>query len=176
MPDDAKIIIREDEEELKDALSSGRILPNDKFCNRSLLELAFGWPRGVQILLYLGADACQELREITTKGEGCHHSAMLLLKAGCLFGLDTINASERCNDGGKRRSLLINELAARRQRLWALAQASVPLDQLPALNDGTLLDVHAQDVCAALVAQRKRIPPSLQVGINDCGRSVYHTL
>lgn len=136
-------------------------MPNARLCDFSLLELAFGWPKGVHILLELGADACQELRELTTKGNEYHESAMLLLKAGCLFSLKDIDASDSCDDYGKRRILLIHELADRRRRLWALAQAFVSMDQLPAMKDETLLDTHACSVFAALAIQKGNNFPSL---------------
>ncbi|OKO94353.1 hypothetical protein PENSUB_11620 [Penicillium subrubescens] len=101
---------------------------------------------------------------------------MLLLKAECLFSLDDINASDSCNDFGKRRSIFINELANRRRRLWALAQASVPVDQLPVIKDGTLLNAYAGLVLDALVTHKKNAFPSLQVGVDNRGRSVYHFL
>ncbi|KAJ5530845.1 hypothetical protein N7527_004238 [Penicillium freii] len=69
--------------------------------------------------------------------------------------VDFVN-NEECNDGGKRSSLLVDHLAARRRRLCTLAESSLPLDQIPPL------DGPPANICRALAAHGIDVPIALR--------------
>ncbi|KAK4861551.1 hypothetical protein LT330_003586 [Penicillium expansum] len=189
IPDIVRIIFQGSEDQLRDALKSGKASPSDIINGESLIEYAFGWPKGIQILLEAGA-----ARSPTRSGESCiryvednneedtYHSVKLLIEAGWPFDWDDIHHCEHHRGGGKIKSLLINELAARRKNLWHLAQSCLPAGQLPKLisdnkNTGTttIFDIHSAEIYSRLVKQGVSIDPSLQFGFREkVHESVYH--
>ncbi|KAL2706187.1 hypothetical protein AAEP93_001437 [Penicillium crustosum] len=166
----AKAIIRESEKELREALTSGNS-PNDRIGFLSPLELAFGWPKGTQILLQLGANPHSHFPSLAVaEGEEYHVSAALVLEAGCVIEVVDFVRNELCNDGGKTYSLLVDHLAARRRRLCTLAESSLPLDQIPSL-DGPPANIYG-----ALAAKGIDVPIALRFGANSLGSmGVYQT-
>ncbi|KAJ5592668.1 hypothetical protein N7537_009572 [Penicillium hordei] len=166
----AKAIIRESEKELREALASGNS-PNDMIGVLSALELAFGWPKGIQILLQSGANPhCHFPSLALAEGEQYHASAALLLEAGCVIKVVDFVNNEQCNDGGKRRSLLVDHLAARRRRLCMLAESSLPLDQIPPL------DGPPANICGALAAHGINVPIALHFEADSLGSTaIYKT-
>lgn len=103
--------------------------------------------------------------------DGYYESSKLLISAGWqwydLGYWDLMGCQSK-----KLRSLFINDLVAQRRTLWRQAQQFLPTDELPILEEGSVLDVDASRVYAALVAQGRRIDPRL--GPNRHGISVYH--
>ena len=177
MPDIIKVILRESGQELRDALNSGRVSSNDKFGPHSLLEITIGWPEGIKILLEAGADASQiplnRPGEISiAESEDNYHSTKLLLQSGCKLGIQDI---ARCKSR-RVRSLLIQELAARRERLWKLAQLYLSSDAISQFGhyNHTILDLQTSRVYAALIAQGRPMDPSLKPSNINLDRSVYH--
>ncbi|KAJ5520298.1 hypothetical protein N7463_000751 [Penicillium fimorum] len=170
-PEIAKATIQQSEERLKDALESGQDTPNDKIGNTCPLELAFRWPKGIKILLQSGANPQLHISLlIIAEGEKYHASAALLLEAGYKIQMMDLIDSEKCNDGGRRYSLLINELAARRRRLCTLAESSLPLDQMPPLGGSTT------NICRALTVHGIDIPITLPFVISSMGSTeIYQT-
>lgn len=166
----AKAIIRESEKELREALTSGNS-PNDRIGFLSPLELAFGWPNGIQILLQSGANPHNRFPPLAVAEEEQYHaSAALLLEAGCVIEVEDFVNNERCNDGGKRYSLLVDHLAARRRRLCTLAESSLPLDQIPPL------DGPPENICGALAAHGIDVPIELRFGADSLGSmAIYQT-
>lgn len=159
----AKAIIRESEKELREALASGNS-PNDRIGALSPLELAFGWPKGIQILLQSGANPhCHFPSLAVDEGEQYHASATLLLEAGCVIKVVDFVNNEQCNDGGKRYSLLVDHLAARRRRLCKLAESSLPSDQIPPL------DGPPANICGALAAHGIDVPITLRFEAESLG-------
>ncbi|KGO77406.1 hypothetical protein PITC_047790 [Penicillium italicum] len=166
-----KAIIQESEEGLREALESGRAPPDDRIGILSPLELAFGWPKGIQILLQSGENPhCHFPLLAMADGVEHHASAALLLEAGCVIEIADLVSSEQCNDGGKRYSLLVDHLAARRRRFCTMAESSLPPDQMPPL------DGPATTVCAALAAHGINIPIELDFATDDHGSTaIYQT-
>ncbi|KXG49146.1 uncharacterized protein PGRI_030160 [Penicillium griseofulvum] len=154
----------------------------------TLLDYAFGWPKGIQILLEAGADTSARTWRIPyaedNNNEDTYHSVKLLIEAG--FSCNWFDI-ERCQDDGseKIKSLLINDLVARQQRLWLLAQSCLPAGQLPNLismdektGKITILDVHTAEIYARLVKKGISIGTIRQCGNfqnwNNFG-SVHHS-
>ncbi|KAJ5967624.1 hypothetical protein N7501_003872 [Penicillium viridicatum] len=166
----AKAIILESEKELGEALASGNS-PNDRIGSLSPLELAFGWPKGIQILLQSGANPhCYFRSLVVAEGEQYHASATLLLEAGCVIKVVDFVINEQCNDGGKISSLLADHLAARRRKLCTLAESSLPLDQIPPL------DGPPANICRALTAHGIDVPIALRFEAGSLGSmSIYQT-
>lgn len=166
----AKAIIRESEKELREALTSGNS-PNDRIGFFSPLELAFGWPNGIQILLQSGANPHNRFPPLAVAEEEQYHaSAALLLEAGCVIKVDDFVRNEECNDGGKTYSLLVDHLAARRRRLCTLAESSLPLDQIPPL------DGPPANICRALATHGIDVPIELRFESDSLGSmTIYQT-
>lgn len=166
----AKAIIRESEKELREALASGNS-PNDRISTLSPLKLAFGWPKGIQILLQSGANPhCHFPSLAVAEGEQYHASAALLLEAGCVIEVGDFVKNEQCNDGDKRYSLLVDHFAARRRRLCTLAESSLPLDQIPPL------DGPPANICGALAAHGIDVPIALRFEADSLGSmAIYQT-
>lgn len=185
----ARIILQESENELRDALNSEIASPNDKIDDTSsLIDYAFGWPKGIRILLEAGA--AQSARDVTlpyfedNDNEDTYHSVKLLLEAGWSFTWYDIHQFQTPNGSSKIKSLLINELVARYKRLWHLAQSCLPASQAPELisNDEktgkiTILNIHTAEIHVRLKEQGISIDPNISDGysIDDPGyESVYH--
>lgn len=166
----AKAIILESEKELKEALASGNS-PNDRINATRPLEFAFGWPKGLQILLQSGANPQFHFPALAmAEGEQYHASAALLLEAGCVIKVVDFVNNEQCNDGGKRYSLLIDHLAARRRRLCTLAESSLPSDQIPPLGGPPA------NICTALAAHGIYVPIPLRFETDLPGSTaIYQT-
>jgi hypothetical protein len=174
IPDVARIIFQESEEKLLLGLKSGRILANDEVCGCPLLQLAFGWPKGMKILLNAGATVggkplisfwgCPSpLTEENIDFDGFYYSNKLLLEVGCVLNITETRAASP-----KLLSLFVHEIANRRRRLWKLAQSCLPQYELHDLNipETTVPDRHASSICAALAAHGKIVDPSLLVKKN----------
>ncbi|KAJ5370920.1 uncharacterized protein N7496_007012 [Penicillium cataractarum] len=183
VPEIVKIIFQESEQKLLSGLQSGLILPNDKFCGRSLLHIAFGWPGGMKILLDAGATigggtlisfwGCpSSVTEENIEFDGFYYSNKLLLERGC--GLKVTDLYIAASP--KLLSLFGNELAKRRWRLWKLAESCLPEDELPVLDapETAVSDMNAARICAALTARDKIVDPPLMVKSSYV--SVYHDM
>lgn len=181
MPEVARILFQESEEELKIGLDSGRFTVKDRVCGCSLLQLAFGWSKGIQILLEAGATVSggslisfwgcpSPLREWDFEFSGFFHSTKLLLDAGCGLTIPILQAPR----SGKLLSLFANVLAGRQKRLGKLAQSCLPQKELQALglHEGIVLDLHASRICEMIAARGKVIDRSLLVQHQDA--SIYH--
>ena len=181
VPKTARILLQESEEELVTGLKSGSIDPHEKVCGSSLLRLAFGWPKGIQILLEAGAHVGRDslisfwgspspLVESDVEFDAFFHSTRLLLEAGCLLRLSTV----RVPRSGRLQSLFINVFANRRKRLGRIARSCLPLDALEELDirEGAVVDLHASRVCELLAARGTSAEWSLWVDEKDA--SVYH--
>lgn len=180
-PDIGKIILRESEEELRRALRSGLAQPDDKIKNKPLLELAIGWPIGVQILLEFGVDAsafCLKSAPYSVdeteddQSEAYCDSITLLLEAGCKFDVfDIFHCKTKTV-----RLLLIQELARRRRKLWELAQSCLPAKSLgeSCTRKDAIIDSQAFKLQAQLLIHGWEIHPSLRVHRQDESLSVYH--
>jgi hypothetical protein len=180
-PSIGKIILRESEEELRKALRSGLAHPDDKVKDRTLLELAIGWPIGVQMLLEFGADACAiylgsaPYSVADTEDGKCEaycDSIKPLLEAGCNFDVFDIF----CCRSKTVRLLLIQELAKRRRQLWELAQACLPARSLGGFctRKDAIVDSQAFELQAQLLIRGWEIHQSLRVHQQDESLSVYH--
>ncbi|KAJ5805276.1 hypothetical protein N7474_011163 [Penicillium riverlandense] len=180
IPDVAKCIIEESEEGLLHVLRSGRASANDVIGKTTLLKLAIGWSKGVQILLVAGSDVddCSHISPLTLAIRGGYYeSAKILLQAGCPLSLVDISQSESASGWNETTSLLISELASRRRRLLKLAQAYLSQETLARIgvdNDSSVPDMTASRIYETLVAQDARIDSALQV--SGPPRSVYHHL
>lgn len=183
LPNIARIILQESENELRDALNSETASPNDKIDGTSsLIDYAFGWPKGIRILLDAGATpSCKNATFPyfeDNDNEETYHSVKLLLEAGCSFYWYDIFQCQAPENSNKIKSLLINEMVVRHKRLWHLAQSCLPADQLPKLisNDEktgkiTIFDIHTAEILARLREQGISIG-HLDVLIHF--NSVYH--
>lgn len=157
---------------------------NDRVGECSLLDLAFGWPRGIQILLRAGADAhAYKIKFVEdTESGSIYQSAKLLLQAGCGFDFYHIRRCDEIENGDAMRSLLIHELVARLKGLWDLAKCFLPPEKLPGLmrnNDmdaekPIIFDVWTTQIHSAFKEQQISIDPSLQTPHNGQWQSVYH--
>ncbi|KAJ5382404.1 hypothetical protein N7517_000315 [Penicillium concentricum] len=181
--------LQESEGELRDALNLGTASPNDMIDDTwFLIDYAFGWPKGIQILLEAGAAPgyiTSGLRYVEDDNmENTYHSVKLLIEAGWPFSWDDIYECQNFKGSGKIKSLLVNELATRRKRLWHLAQSCLPAGQLPKLisddektGKATILDIHTADIHARLVNEEIYIDPILHPAYFDdeiAYGSVYH--
>jgi hypothetical protein len=146
-----------------------------------MLQLAFGWPKGIQMLLEAGATVggsplikywgCPSpLLEDEIDFDGFFHSTKLLLQAGCQLNVRDLQIAIT----PKLLSLFVHELAKRRWGLWKLGQAYLPQSELPKLDENIVPDIQASRLCATLAANCKPIPTSLLV--NAQYASVYHHL
>ncbi|KAJ5434000.1 hypothetical protein N7491_004595 [Penicillium cf. griseofulvum] len=187
IPNIARILLQESEDELRDALDSGTASPNDMIGRSTLFDYAFGWPKGIQILLEAGAKPSAEIQTIPyvedNNNEDTYHSVKLLIEAGSSFDWYDIEACE--TKGSENiKSLLISELVARQKSLWHLAQCCLPAGQLPNLisvdektGEITILDVHTAEIHARLVKKGISIDTIRQCGCFDDwihSGSVYH--
>ncbi|KAJ5780634.1 hypothetical protein N7457_005794 [Penicillium paradoxum] len=180
MPRITKAIIRESEDELRKALASGDASPDDivdESGRISALEFAFGWPKGIQVLLQSGANVPAHFDAfVSGEGEQYNASAALLLQGGYCFGWYDVFWSTKGNDDGTRQALLVHELAERRIRLWMLIKSSLLADEIPPLDDGSMLDGYASNLCKALAGLGIDIPKSLCVLIEGNQDSIYQKL
>lgn len=187
IPESVKLILRENAQELKDALRQGKLSPNESLeaqdlpkSNSSLLEWAVGWAEGVEILLEFGADASRYFRPLLYRGEGYHRSAILLLRAGCLFSKGQLNESV-LSDRDRMQRLVI-ELATRRKKLRKLAEAHLSSAMIPSSTKTSLLDgPDSLKVYNLLAACKVNVPqlPSQDFfwGVGETfGETVYHGL
>ncbi|KAF4770001.1 hypothetical protein HAV15_011884 [Penicillium sp. str.  len=189
LPNIARVILQESEKELIDALNSGTASPNDRVDGTSsLIDYAFGWPKGIRILLEAGATPSAKNATLPyfedNDIEGTYHSAKLLLEAGCSFHWYDIGQCQAPANSNKIKSLLINELVVRRKKLWHLAQSCLAADQLPKLISDdektgkiTIFDIHTAEIHVRLKEQGISIDPNISDGyfIDDFGyESVYH--
>lgn len=186
LPKIARIILQESENELRDALNSGTASPDDMIdSTSSLVDYAFGWAKGIQILLEAGAvpSAKNYLPYVEDNDkEDTYHSAKLLLEAGWSFNWAHIRACQTYKCSRKIKSLLINELVVRRKRLWHLAQSCLPAGQLPKLISNnektgkiTILDIHTAEIHARLKEQGISIDPIASPSDSD-GNSFYESV
>lgn len=175
VPEVAKIIFQESEQMLLSGLESGRILSNDKVCGCSLLQLAFGWPDGMKILLDAGATIGERtlisfwgcpssLIEEDVEFNRFYYSNKLLLEKGSGLSISDLQIAA----SPKLLSLFANELARRRWRLSKLAQSSLPAHELQAFDapEKAVPDMNASRICAALAARGKTVDSSLMVKSN----------
>ncbi|PLB49941.1 hypothetical protein P170DRAFT_473518 [Aspergillus steynii IBT 23096] len=164
-PEIVNIILREFENELQHALKSKEFsIQSTFFGERSLLDVAFGWPRGVQVLpdwglspdCTLNIHTLSNLKD-TSDGssdlDGYYESARIMINAGWKWHLAGRRDLLNCKSTKKLRSLFINDLVDQRTDLWKQAQQLLPPDELPHLKKGPVLDFNASRVYEALVAQ-----------------------
>ncbi|KAJ5793745.1 hypothetical protein N7457_000344, partial [Penicillium paradoxum] len=187
IPNIVKIIIRESEDELRNALDTGEAFPNDMINGiSSLMDFAYGWPKGMKILLDAGADQYTSNLHLCyvedNENQDIYHSVKLLLDVGCEFKWVHISQCQEYKHSGKLKSLLIKELAARRKRLWNLARSCLPARELPTLVseeqiEGTslILDIHAAEIYARLWDQGAfSRQHAAEYGDEKCFGTVYH--
>ncbi|CEL01110.1 hypothetical protein ASPCAL00702 [Aspergillus calidoustus] len=178
-PEIAKIILREHDSALREALNSGLANVNDTTQSLTLLEISIGWPKGLQILLEAGADISRYLkgphdpisRAICLP---CRNSLNVLLKAGCnIRTYQLYDDYDLCAESPEIVLDIVEGLAARRKRLRDLARCHLPLQQLPSLMpSNTLPDTTAAGLIDDLIARRVAVDSALWVEFP--GRSVYH--
>lgn len=181
LPNIARIILQESENELRDALNSQTASPNDKIDGTSsLIDYAFGWPKGIRILLEAGATPSAKNARLPyfedNDNEDTYHSVKLLLEAGCSLDWYDIGRCQVPENSNKIKSLLINEMVVRRKKLWHLAQSCLPADQLPKLISDdektgkiTIFDIHTAEMDARLREQGISV-----LNGNIYYESVYH--
>ncbi|CAI7568372.1 unnamed protein product [Penicillium crustosum] len=189
LPNIARILLQESENELRDALNSETVFPNEIIDGTSsLIDYAFGWPKGIGILLEAGATPKAKNAKIPyfedNNNEDTYQSVKLLLEAGWSFNWYDIAQVQTCKSTPKMKSLLISELVVRHKKLWHLAQSCLPADQLPTLisNDEktgeiTIFDIHTSEIQARLKEQGISIDPNISHGYltDNLGcESVYH--
>lgn len=183
VPEVARILFQESEDELRTGLKSGHIAANDRVCGCSLLQLAFGWPKGIQILLKAGAAVGQTplisfwgcpspLSEDDLEFDSFLNSTRGLLNGGGQLKIQDLEIAT----SPTLLSLFVNELANRRWKLWKLAESCLPWNELPELEmaEPTVPDIHASHLCAALAGRDKTIDSSLLVQPRYA--SVYHNV
>lgn len=186
IPDIAKAIIQESEHDLNVELLSGRASPNDIIGNTALIQLAVGWPRGIEILADAGVDMHRRypLSPLyMAMRERNYQSSKALLEAGHPLKPDDICAAETLNDGNKMTKILIEELSKRRKRLAIIAQASmsqIDLARIEVIASASVFlpssvpDIVASRICLALKERGINIDPSLEVAEPSISKSVYH--
>ena len=189
LPNIARILLQESENELRDALNSETVFPNEIIDGTSsLIDYAFGWPKGIGILLEAGATPKAKNAKIPyfedNNNEDTYQSVKLLLEAGWSFNWYDIAQVQTCKSTPKMKSLLISELVVRHKKLWHLAQSCLPADQLPKLisNDEktgeiTIFDIHTSEIQARLKEQGISIDPNISHGYltDNLGcESAYH--
>jgi hypothetical protein len=178
-PEIAKIILREHDSALREALNSGLANVNDTTQSLTLLEISIGWPKDLQILLEAGADISRYLkgphdpisRAICLP---CRNSLNVLLKAGCnIRTYQLYDDYDLCAKSPEIVLDIVEGLAARRKRLRDLVRCHLPLQQLPSLMpSNTLPDTTAAGLIDDLIARRVAVDSALWVEFP--GRSVYH--
>lgn len=178
----AKVILGESELDLREALQSGVANANDHIQNRSLLELAVGWPEGVRILLEFGADASTvNLNDCSYRPQEADDSDFPtygdpitpLLQGGCIFRSCSIT---QCKSE-KVRSLLIDEYVKRRRKLHTFAQACLmpgAFVEIPTLGSSeSILDVDTFRVFTELIKNGWPVDSTLANSLEK-DRPVYH--
>ncbi|KAJ5353483.1 hypothetical protein N7541_006047 [Penicillium brevicompactum] len=165
LPEIAKIILLESEQELREALQSGnKKLTSGPNGHPSLLELAVGWPGGVHVLLEFGAEA----------------SEVNLSK--CPYKTDETDDSD-CGDyysckSKKARLLLINEYANRRKKLLDVARRCLPSERLAKIlgefSSESILDFHAPQIYTELISNGRPVHRSMQYDLEDY-QPLYHS-
>lgn len=136
-----------------------------------MLDLAFGWPRGIEVLLEAGADAYgHAIRFVEdTDSKITYDSVKLLLQAGCKFSFLDIEKCTGVVNGDTMRYLLIEELIKRLKGLWELAKCYLPPDEIPGRfinqdEDSTnpiIFDAWTMQIHYKLTQQGITIDPSL---------------
>lgn len=181
-PEVVKILLRESETELRHALNSKWSLGHETFFEEeSLFDFAFGWPRGVQMLLDWGltpdgpvcphtGEGLADISEDLSIFNGYYESAQILIRAGWKWDF-WILSHLLSGRSKKLRSLFINDLVVQRQALWRLAEQFLPTDELPSLEEGSVLDANASCIYEALVAKGRKIDSRL---VPAMGMSIYH--
>jgi hypothetical protein len=180
-----RAILRESEYDLTQAIKAKPAVINDRLDYCSLLDLAFGWPRGIQILLEAGADACAFRLNFVDGREDTYHSVELLLRAGCKFDYHHIEDCTKVENGNAMRCLLIRELIQRLNGLWELAKCCLPPADLPRLfishdeegGNTIILDIWTAQIYSSLRKKGIIVEPSLQtphVLYRLVQGSVYH--
>jgi hypothetical protein len=184
IPDIGMAIMRESESNLKEAMIAQPYLINERIGACSLLDIAFGWPRGIQILLEAGADAHAHRINFVedTRTKSTYDSVKLLLQAGCRLSYIDI---EKCNgvvNGDNMRDLLIGELIKRLKGLWDLGKCHLPSEEIPSLfinrdEDSTnpiIFDAWSMQLHSKLTRHGIIIDQSLHTPHCDYQCSVYH--
>ena len=158
---------------------SGKELSNDlDFLSFSMIHYGYGWPTGIQILLQAGArpfPSGSSLPYIEDDINGnVYQSAALLLQAGWTLRWYDLLGSQLPKGQSKLKSLLLNELVARHKRLWHLAQACLPADELPKMitenettGEITILHLYATEIQRQLKLQGVAIDPTLEPLASD---------
>ncbi|OJJ45075.1 hypothetical protein ASPZODRAFT_674970 [Penicilliopsis zonata CBS 506.65] len=174
IPESIRLVCCKNATELRQALDEKRVSPNEIIHNTPLLEWAFGWPEGIEILLEFGADPDYRFESLLYPGIEYHRSAVLLLQAGCRFSKYELNRTLYYDDTGERMQLLIKTLTTRRENLRRLAEASLPSTMIP---KGKVLDgPECLEVYNCLLA-RNISPPTLDnLCMSSDGATVYHGL
>ncbi|KAJ5995488.1 hypothetical protein N7481_002465 [Penicillium waksmanii] len=182
IPDIAKAIIQESEHDLSVELLSGRASPNDIIGNTALIQLAVGWPRGIEILADAGVNLHRSypLSPLhMAMRERNYQSSKALLEAGHPLKPDDICAAESLNDGNKVTKVLIAELSKRRKRLAIIAQANMSQIDVAGIGlidsdflPSSIPDIVASKIFLALKKRGVNIDPSLEVA--EPSMSVYH--
>ncbi|KAF9883678.1 hypothetical protein FE257_003062 [Aspergillus nanangensis] len=163
----ARCIILERAEALRNLLSCGLATSNDLIGKFSPLQLAVGWPEGLEILLEAGADARRPpLHTYVAPGGmsvfplsslewaiciNCTFSAKVLLKAGIPCGAESLTYSYHED----MEELLIEELVSRRRELKDQGRLFLSQDQqhgMGFLEEDRLPDSHACTLYQALLA------------------------
>ncbi|CAG8366887.1 unnamed protein product [Penicillium salamii] len=182
MPEILRLICHENAADLRAALREGRVSASEKVGDHALLEWAFDWPEGMEVLLEFGADAKYHFRSLAYPGMGRHSSAALLLREGCLIAKYDLDESVSCDDGGERVRLLVNELAARRRRLRKLAEDSLPWASISQYGGDRILDGRdCLKVLELLVEHKISFPHSFTTQVEKFlmvsdAETVYHRL
>lgn len=186
MPEVIKMICRENAVELRKALQKERVSPSRNFDWFLCLQWAFGWPEGVQIILDFIKNRNDYFQsyfpQLLFPGNGNHASAALLLRAGCFFNHSELHGSAFLEDGGARMNLLVDELVARRKRLRALAENSLPQTSRPGCFNNNILDgPDCLKVLNLLVEHRVPLSHSSREQVERSlvcqeGDTVYHDL
>ncbi|KAL2825341.1 hypothetical protein BDW59DRAFT_161817 [Aspergillus cavernicola] len=173
LPSITKMILRESEADLRAALALGKVAANDTIQSMTLLELAVGWPKGVQILLEAGADVHQQ--SLATYNLAfraayleCYGSLDLFLKAGCLIDV-TILIWPNCANA---RPKVLEELASRRKKLAILAKRHLPQQYLAWAKGDAVPDRVAPYFYNALIKRTIPVEPGLEPEYT--GMSLYH--
>lgn len=190
LPEIATIILQESEDELRHALEAPKAAVCDRvFKMHSLLELALGWPQGVQMLLDWGLfpddlgphdgaldfnlkSHLTEIKDNLPSLGGYCESVQILIRAGWQWYTPGLTNLLFCRSR-KLRALFANDLLVQRQTLWRQAKQFLLTEDLPVLEEGSVLDINVSCVYEALVAQG-RIDPQLRNGSRPMKTSVYH--
>ncbi|KAJ5114101.1 hypothetical protein N7456_002635 [Penicillium angulare] len=182
-PEIIKALLRKSEKDLKKELQKFQSQPYSEEEGNRLLTFAFGWPKGIRILLESGIDArsfqlrpvCAGLFETESlDSDDYYDSIKILLDAQCRLDLDDIVFFR----SKIIRSLLIQEVVKRRKELWRLAQAYLPVNVIDKFRKegDELIDTDLPTICEALAEVRG----DTDHGISENywrfqGGSVYHS-